>query len=144
MEAIGRLARGVAHDFNNLLGVILGNTEMMLKAGALAAPLVERVEQVKMAADEAASVKRQLLAFARQQVSEPQVLDLNVVLTDLEPLLRRIVEENVRLDMVRTRDLGDVKIDRSQLSQVILNLVANARDAMRRADNLSSKHPTRI
>lgn len=83
MEAIGRLAGGVAHDFINLLGVILGNTEMMLKAGALAAPLVERVEQIKMAADEAASVKRQLLAFARQQVSEPQVLDLNVVLTDL-------------------------------------------------------------
>jgi len=137
MEAIGRLAGGIAHDFNNLLGVILGNTEMMLKPGALAAPQVERVEQIKMAADEAASATRQLLAFARQQVSEPQVLDLNVVLTDLEPLLRRIVEENVRLDMVRTRDLGDVKIDRSQLSQVILNLVANARDAMRRGGQLT-------
>jgi two-component system, cell cycle sensor histidine kinase and response regulator CckA len=136
MEAIGRLAGGIAHDFNNLLGVILGNTEMMLKAGALAAPQVERVEQIKMAADEATSVTLQLLAFARQQVSEPQVLDLNVVLTDLEPLLRRIVEENVRLDMVRTRDLGDVKIDRSQLSLVILNLVANARDAMRRGGQL--------
>jgi two-component system, cell cycle sensor histidine kinase and response regulator CckA len=95
MEAIGRLAGGIAHDFNNLLGVILGNTEMMLKSGALAAPQAERVEQIKMAADEAASVTRQLLAFARQQVSEPQVLDLNVVLSDLEPLLRRIVEENV-------------------------------------------------
>jgi PAS domain S-box-containing protein len=137
MEAIGRLAGGIAHDFNNLLGVILGNTEMVLNSGALAAPQVERVEQIKMAADEAASVTRQLLAFARQQVSEPQVLDLNVVLTDLEPLLRRIVEENVRLDMVRTRDLGDVKIDRSQLSQVILNLVANARDAMRRGGQLT-------
>jgi PAS domain S-box-containing protein len=137
MEAIGRLAGGIAHDFNNLLGVILGNTEMMLKSGALAAPQAERVEQIKMAADEAASVTRQLLAFARQQVSEPQVLDLNVVLTDLEPLLRRIVEENVRLDMVRTRDLGVVKIDRSQLSQVILNLVANARDAMGRGGQLT-------
>jgi len=137
MEAIGRLAGGIAHDFNNLLGVILGNTEMMLKSGALAAPQAERVEQIKMAADEAASVTRQLLAFARQQVSEPQVLDLNVVLSDLEPLLRRIVEENVGLDMVRTRDLGDVKIDRSQLSQVILNLVANARDAMGRGGQLT-------
>jgi len=137
MEAIGRLAGGIAHDFNNLLGVILGNTEMMLKSGALAAPQAERVEQIKMAADEAASVTRQLLAFARQQVSEPQVLDLNVVLSNLEPLLRRIVEENVGLDMVRTRDLGDVKIDRSQLSQVILNLVANARDAMGRGGQLT-------
>src|SRR6201993_3003244 len=108
MEAIGRLAGGIAHDFNNLLGVILGNTEMMLKPGALAAPQAERVEQIKMAADEAASVTRQLLAFARQQVSEPQVLDVNLVLTDLEPLLRRIVEENIRLEMALSRELGEV------------------------------------
>src|SRR5271165_1840524 len=97
MEAIGRLAGGIAHDFNNLLGVILGNAEMMLKAGPPRAPHVERVEQIKLAGEEAASVTRQLLAFARQQASEPQVLDLNVVLTDLEPLLRRIVEENIQL-----------------------------------------------
>lgn len=103
MEAIGRLAGGIAHDFNNLLGVILGNTEMMLKSQSLAEPQVERVQQIKMAADEAASVTRQLLAFARRQVSEPQVVDLNIVLTDLEPLLRRIVEENVRLEIERKR-----------------------------------------
>jgi PAS domain S-box-containing protein len=137
MEAIGRLAGGIAHDFNNLLGVILGNAEMMLRAGPAAAPHMERVEQIKLAGEEAASVTRQLLAFARQQVSEPQVLDLNVVLTDLEPLLRRIVEENVRLEMVLSRDLGDIKNDRSQLSQVILNLVANARDAMRQGGRLT-------
>lgn len=137
MEAIGRLAGGIAHDFNNLLGVILGNTEMILKPGTLAAPQAERVEQIKMAADEAASVTRQLLAFARQQVAEPRVLDLNVVLTDLEPLLRRIVEENVRLEVARGHDLGDAKVDRSQLSQVILNLVANARDAMGQGGQLT-------
>ena len=137
MEAIGRLAGGIAHDFNNLLGVILGNAEMMLKAGPAGAAHIERVEQIKLAGEEAASVTRQLLAFARQQASEPQLLDLNVVLTDLEPLLRRIVEEHIRLEMVLARDLGDIRNDRSQLSQVILNLVANARDAMNKGGRLT-------
>ena len=137
MEAIGRLAGGIAHDFNNLLGVILGNAEMLLKGGPSGAPHIERIEQIKMAGEEAASVTRQLLAFARQQVSEPQLLDLNVVLTDLEPLLRRILEENIRLEMALARDLGDIKNDRSQLSQVILNLVANARDAMKQGGRLT-------
>jgi PAS domain S-box-containing protein len=137
MEAIGRLAGGIAHDFNNLLGVILGNTEMMIKAGPPGAPHMERVEQIKLAGEEAASVTRQLLAFARLQVSEPQILDLNVVLTELEPLLRRIVEENIRLEMVLARDLGDIRNDRSQVSQVILNLVANARDAMNQGGRLT-------
>ncbi len=136
MEAIGRLAGGIAHDFNNLLGVILGNSEMLLKSQPAGAPHMERIEQIKLAGEEAAAVTRQLLAFARRQVSEPQVLDLNLVLTDLEPLLRRIVEENIRLEMVLARDLGDIKNDRSQLSQVILNLVANARDAMGRGGRL--------
>lgn len=137
MEAVGRLAGGIAHDFNNLLGVILGNVEMLLKSGVAPAPVLERLEQIKLASQEAASVTRRLLAFARQQVSEAQVLDVNVVLTDLEPLLRRIVEEDIRLDIVPSRDLGDVKIDRSQLSQVILNLVANARDAMGKGGRLT-------
>src|SRR5271166_520533 len=137
MEAIGRLAGGIAHDFNNLLGVILGNAEMLLKSAPPGAPHLERVDQIKMAGEEAASVTRQLLAFARQQVSAPQLLDLNVVLKDLEPLLRRIVEENVQLEMVLGRGLGDLKNDRSQLSQVILNLVANARDAMKQGGRLT-------
>jgi PAS domain S-box-containing protein len=136
MEAIGRLAGGIAHDFNNLLGVILGNAEMMLKAGPPGARHVERVEQIKLAGEEAATVTKQLLAFARQQVSEPQTPDLNVVLTDLDPLLRRIVEENIRLEMALSRDLGDIENDQSQLSQVILNLVANARDAMKKGGRL--------
>jgi two-component system cell cycle sensor histidine kinase/response regulator CckA len=137
MEAIGRLAGGIAHDFNTLLGVILGNSELLLKAAPPGATYVERVGQIKMAGEEAATVTKQLLAFARQQVSEPQVLDLNVVLTDLEPLLRRIVEENVQLELALGRELGEVKIDRSQLSQVILNLVANARDAMKKGGHLT-------
>jgi PAS domain S-box-containing protein len=137
MEAIGRLAGGISHDFNNLLGVILGNAEMMLKSAPPGASHIERVEQIKLAGEEAASVTRQLLAFARQQVSEPQLLNLNVVLTDLEPLLRRIVEEHISLELALARNLGEVRNDRSQLAQVILNLVANARDAMTKGGRLT-------
>jgi PAS domain S-box-containing protein len=130
MEAIGRLAGGVAHDFNNLLGVILGNSELLLQAGTLDKSLSERIQEIKMAGEEAASVTRQLLAFSRQQASEPQVLDLNVALQDLEPLLKRIIRESIQFEMVLERRLGRIKIDRSQFAQIILNLVANARDAI--------------
>jgi hypothetical protein len=130
MEAIGRLAGGIAHDFNNLLGVILGNSEMILKTGPSDPRLQERIKEIKMAGEEAASVTRQLLAFSRQRVFEPQVLDLNVVLKDLEPLLKRIIEESIQLEMKLGQQLGAIKIDRSQLAQVILNLISNARDAM--------------
>lgn len=130
MEAIGRLAGGIAHDFNNLLGVILGNSELLLNSESLQDPLRERIEEIKMAGEEATSVTRQLLAFSRQQVSEPQVLDLNVVLKDLEPLLKRIVRESIHFEMELGTQIGPIKIDRSQLAQIILNLIANARDAI--------------
>ena len=130
MEAIGRLAGGIAHDFNNLLGVILGNSELMLKTAPEDNRLRERIEEIKMAGEEAASATKQLLAFSRQQVFEPQVLDLNIVLKDLEPLLKRIIEESIQFEMQLGQQLGAIKIDRSKLAQVILNLIANARDAM--------------
>jgi len=129
MEAIGRLAGGVAHDFNNLLGVILGNCEMILK-NLPDNPVRARVEEIKMAGDEASSVTRQLLTFSRQQVFTPQVVDLNTVLSDLEPLLRRILRESIHFEMALGQGVGAIRMDRSQLAQVILNLVANARDAM--------------
>lgn len=130
MEAIGRLAGGVAHDFNNLLGVILGNSELLLQTDSLDENLAERIQEIKMAGEEAASVTRQLLAFSRQQVFKPQTLDLNVVLQDLQPLLTRIIRESIHFEMQLGQPVGFIKIDRSQLAQVILNLVANARDAM--------------
>lgn len=130
MEAIGRLAGGVAHDFNNLLGVILGNSELLLQDASLDKTVSERVQEIKMAGEEATSVTRQLLAFSRQHVVEPQTLDLNVVLQDLQPLLIRIIRESIHFEMELGRHVGRIKIDRSQLAQVILNLVANARDAM--------------
>jgi PAS domain S-box-containing protein len=130
MEAIGRLAGGVAHDFNNLLGVILGNSELLLQNASLDKAVGERIQEIKMAGEEATSVTRQLLTFSRQQVVEPQILDLNVVLQDLQPLLIRIIRESIHFEVQLGRHVGRIKIDRSQLAQVILNLVANARDAM--------------
>lgn len=130
MEAIGRLAGGIAHDFNNLLGVILGNSELLLKTAPVDNRLRERIEEIKMAGEEAASVTRQLLAFSRQQIFETQVVDLNAALKDLEPLLKRIIRESIQFEIVFGEQLGAIRIDRSQLGQIILNLVANARDAI--------------
>lgn len=130
MEAIGRLAGGVAHDFNNLLGVILGNSELLLQDESLDKGLSERIQEIKMAGEEATSVTRQLLAFSRQQVFAPQILDLNLVLRDLQPLLARIIRESIHFEMELGGQAVSIRIDRSQLAQVILNLVANARDAM--------------
>jgi PAS domain S-box-containing protein len=130
MEAIGRLAGGIAHDFNNLLGVILGNSELVLNTAPSDNRLRERIEEIKMAGEEAASVTRQLLAFSRQKVFEAEVLDLNTALRDLEPLLKRIIRESIHFEMELGEHVGAIKIDRSQLAQVILNLVANARDAI--------------
>jgi PAS domain S-box-containing protein len=130
MEAVGRLAGGVAHDFNNLLGVILGNSELLLQNASLDKAASERIQEIKMAGEEATSVTRQLLAFSCQQVFEPQILDLNAVLQDLQPLLIRIIRESIHFEMGLGQQVGRIKIDRSQLAQIILNLVANARDAM--------------
>ena len=130
MEAIGRLAGGIAHDFNNLLGVILGNSELVLNSENLDNRLRRRIEEIKMAGEEATSVTRQLLAFSRQKVFDVQVLHLNTALRDLEPLLKRIIRESIQFDMELGEQVGAIKVDRSQLAQVILNLVANARDAI--------------
>ncbi|HEV2195349.1 MAG TPA: PAS domain S-box protein [Candidatus Acidoferrum sp.] len=130
MEAIGRLAGGVAHDFNNLLGVILGNSELLLQNASVEKSVAERIQEIKMAGEEATSVTRQLLAFSRQQVVERQILDLNVALQDLQPLLIRIIRESIHFEMRLGEQIGRIKIDRSQLAQIVLNLVANARDAM--------------
>lgn len=130
MEAIGTLAGGVAHDFNNLLGVILGNSELLLKSVPSDNPLRERIEEIKIAGEEAAQVTRQLLTFSRRQADDSQILDLNAVLKGMEPLLKRIIRESIQFEMELAPQVGPIRVDRSQLSQVVLNLVANARDAM--------------
>jgi PAS domain S-box-containing protein len=130
MEAIGRLAGGIAHDFNNLLTVILGNVDLMLDAPRDDHNLREDAEQIQHAAKSAAALTRQLLAFSRQQVLEPHLLDLNMVVQDMGPLLRRLIGDDITLVTQLAPDLGQLKADRGQLEQVLMNLAVNARDAM--------------
>lgn len=137
MEAIGRLAGGVAHDFNNLLTVILGNVELFEESLVGDGSLHENITAVKSASLQAAALTQQLLAFSRKQVLQPQVLDLNSVLDEMEKMLRRVIREDIELVLVRAPDLGLVRADPVQLQQVLLNLAANARDAMPRGGRLT-------
>ena len=130
MEAIGKLAGGVAHDFNNLLVPMMGYGEMLLNLLGDRDPLRRYTEQIKKAADRAASLTRQLLVFSRKQVLQPQVLDLNTVVADLNKMLRRLIGEDIELVVLPDPAVGRVKADPGQIEQVIVNLVVNARDAM--------------
>jgi two-component system, cell cycle sensor histidine kinase and response regulator CckA len=130
MEAVGQLAGGVAHDFNNLLMVIKGNSQLLLEKLHAADSRRAGVEQIEKAAEKAASLTSQLLAFSRKQVVAFRVLDLNALLTHVEQLLRRLLGEQIELRIETKEDLGHVKADPGQVEQVILNLALNARDAM--------------
>ncbi|HWT83147.1 MAG TPA: ATP-binding protein, partial [Candidatus Methylomirabilis sp.] len=130
MEAVGRLAGGVAHDFNNLLTAILGYSDLMLERLPSDSQLHRYVREVKKAGDRAASLTRQLLAFSRQQVLAPQILNLNSVVADTQKMLRRLIGEDIELVTVADPSLGSVKVDPGQVEQVILNLAVNSRDAM--------------
>ena len=130
MEAIGRLAGGIAHDFNNLLTVIKGYSQLSsfeLKEGD---PLRVNIDEIQNAAERAASLTRQLLAFGRRQVMEMKVLDLNTLLRDLERMLRRVIGEDIEMVIQLAEDLGRVRADVGQIEQVIMNLAVNAKDAM--------------
>ncbi|MGH7544696.1 MAG: response regulator [Gemmatimonadota bacterium] len=130
MEAVGRLAAGVAHDFNNLLTVITGYCDLLFGSLEPGDPKRADVEEIRKAADGAATVTRQLLSFSRRQVLQPKVVDVNEVLASTETLLRRLIGEDVELVTSLGRELGTVKVDRGQLEQIIMNLAVNARDAM--------------
>jgi len=132
MEAVGRLAGGVAHDFNNLLTVMIGRSQLLLRRLGAEDPIRADVELVEQAADRAADLTRQLLAFSRKQVLRPAVLDLNAVLSDLGEMLRRLIGEDIALVTALAPALGYVKADPSQIEQVMMNLAANARDAIHR------------
>jgi len=137
MEAIGRLAGGVAHDFNNLLTVIMGHSQEMIERLPADDPTRADAVQIFNAGEFAAGLTRQLLAFSRQQILAPQVLDLNAVVGSLTPMLRRLIGEDVNLDIRIGSERCAVKADRGQLEQVIMNLVVNARDAMPRGGTLT-------
>ena len=130
MEAVGRLAGGIAHDFNNLLTVIHGHCEISLLQLQGNNPLREDIVEIKKAADRAANLTRQLLAFSRRQIMEMKVIDLNSLLRELEKMLRRVMGEDIELVTVLDDHLGKIKMDPGQMEQVVLNLAINARDAM--------------
>ena len=130
MEAVGRLSGGIAHDFNNLLGVIIGYSDVLDMKLEGNEALRKNVAEIKKAGTRASSLTRQLLAFSRQQVLQPKILDLNSVVNDLAKMLRRLIGEHIEVEINLNSDLGKVKADHSQVEQVIMNLVVNARDAM--------------
>jgi len=130
MDAVGQLAGGVAHDFNNILAIILANTGFLLADMHESDPRRADAEEVKQAAERAAGLTRQLLAFSRQQMLEQRVLELNSVVAATEKMLRRLIGEDIELVTRLGPDAGAVKADIGQIEQVIMNLVVNARDAM--------------
>ena len=137
MEAVGRLAGGVAHDFNNLLTVILGYSNLLLEQLADNRLLYQEVEEVKRAADRAASLTQKLLAFSRKQVLSLRPVDLDAVVEGMADMLRRLIGEDIELEMRLEPGLGRTKVDPGQIEQVIMNLAVNARDAMPEGGTLS-------
>ncbi len=130
MEAVGRLAGGIAHDFNNILTVIASSAHFLLNDLDEGDPRRDDAQQIAKAGERAAALTQQLLAFSRRQVLQPELLDLNKVVRDMQQLLERVLGEHIELVTVLEPELGSVRADRGQLGQVILNLAVNARDAM--------------
>jgi signal transduction histidine kinase/ActR/RegA family two-component response regulator len=130
MEAIGQLAGGVAHDFNNLLFVINGRCDLLLRRLAVDDPLHRHVDLIRQTGERAATLTQKLLAFGRKQLLRPELLDLNAVVSGMEPMLRRLIGEHVELELRLAPDLAQTEADPGQVEQVILNLAVNARDAM--------------
>jgi two-component system, cell cycle sensor histidine kinase and response regulator CckA len=139
MQAVGQLAGGVAHDFNNLLTAMIGFCDLLLQQHGPGDRSFPDIMQIKQNANRAANLVRQLLAFSRQQTLQPRVLNITDALADLSHLLRRLIGENIALNVVHGRDLGLIKVDQGQLEQVIINLAVNARDAMNGGGTLTIK-----
>jgi len=137
MEALGRLAGGVAHDFNNLLTVVAGHSDLLMDRVKPDNALYNSCQQIRKTADRAAALTRQLLAFSRKQVLQPKVLGLNDLIADMGKLLRRLIREDIELNLQLGDSLGRVKVDPGQIEQALLNLTVNASDAMPTGGRLS-------
>jgi PAS domain S-box-containing protein len=137
MEAVGRLAGGIAHDFNNLLTVISGYSQLSLSTLQERDPLRENITEIQRATERAASLTRQLLAFSRRQILDMRLIDLNLIVQDLDKMLRRVIGEDIELATLLDKNLWTVRSDPSQIEQVILNLSVNARDAMPKGGKLT-------
>ncbi|MBP9752973.1 MAG: response regulator [Proteobacteria bacterium] len=137
MQAIGQLAGGIAHDFNNLLTAMIGFCDLLLQRYLPNDPSYMDIMQIKQNANRAANLVRQLLAFSRQQSLQPKVIDITDVLSELSALLRRLIGVNIELNLIHGRDLKPIKADVSQLEQVMVNMVVNARDSMSKGGTLT-------
>jgi two-component system cell cycle sensor histidine kinase/response regulator CckA len=137
MQAIGQLAGGIAHDFNNLLTAMIGFCDLLLQRYTSKDPSYGDVIQIKQNATRAANLVRQLLAFSKQQTLKPSVVSITELLVDLSSLLKRLLGPNVEFQVIHGRDLWNVKLDNIQFEHVIINLVVNARDAMKNSGNLT-------
>jgi PAS domain S-box-containing protein len=130
MEAVGRLSGGIAHDFNNLLGVIIGYSQVLKRTLPPGTAFLEHAEEIEKAGQRAATLTRQLLAFSRQQVLAPAVLNLNSLISEMEKMLPRLIGEDIEIVIALDPAIGSIKADQGQLEQVVMNLAVNARDAM--------------
>ena len=137
IESVGRLAGGVAHDFNNMLGVIIGHAELAMDHLEPGHPACEDLEEISKAAERSADLTRQLLAFARKQTVSPKVLDINGIVTNMLKMLRRLIGEDIRLIWLPGLDVWPVRVDPSQLDQILTNLCVNARDAVTGAGRIT-------
>jgi len=137
MQGIGQMAGGIAHDFNNLLTAMIGHCDLLLLRHHAGDPSFADILQVKQNANRAASLVRQLLAFSRRQTLRPKVVDIGEIMSELANLLRRLIGQTVKLELLAARDLGMVMVDPGQLEQVVVNLAVNARDAMPKGGRLS-------
>ena len=137
METVGRLAGGVAHDFNNLLTAITGYADLALEDLPPASPVRGDIKELRKAADRATNLTRQLLAFARKQLIEPRVVNLNQLIIDMRGFICRLIGEHIELNTLPAPSLGSIRVDTNQIEQVIVNLVINARDAMPQGGRLA-------
>ncbi len=139
MQAVGQLAGGIAHDFNNLLTAMIGFCDLLLMRHKAGDPSFADIMQIKQNSNRAANLVRQLLAFSRQQTLQPKMLDLTDTITEVSHLLKRLIGANIELNIKHARDLGMVKVDEGQMEQVLINLVVNARDAMKTGGSVTIK-----